>query len=73
MLEKWVFYSFFLFQVRGNPFQNLSAEIDRIKKENDNMQIELRFVLDALLFDLLYVSFVFFFLGKLFGALLIDH
>jgi MADS-box transcription factor len=23
-------------------FQSLSAEIDRVKKENDNMQIELR-------------------------------
>ena len=25
-------------------FQSLSAEIDRVKKENDNMQIELRSV-----------------------------
>ncbi|XP_010911265.1 lactoylglutathione lyase isoform X1 [Elaeis guineensis] len=30
--------------------ESLSAEIDRIKKENDNMQIELRFILECCFF-----------------------
>jgi hypothetical protein len=40
-----IYYSFFFFGIFfGLNSQNLSNEIDRIKKENDSMQIELRYI-----------------------------
>jgi MADS-box transcription factor len=43
-------------------FQSLSAEIDRVKKENDNMQIELRLV--SQLITIMHLYFFHFLLIK---------